>query len=165
MNNEQRPIPGFPGYFACPDGSIVGRRGAVLVGWLDDHGYRRVQARDEHGRWGARLVHRLVAVAFLGPEPDGHEVNHINGIRSDARFANLEYVTRQENVRHSLDVLGVRRPHGEASRQSKLTEAAVREMRCLYADGVNTVQLGRRFGVSQRSAWSVVHRQTWSHVA
>lgn len=44
-------------------------------------------------------VHQLVARAFLGEQPKGYHVNHINGDRLDNRVANLEYVTAGDNVR------------------------------------------------------------------
>jgi hypothetical protein len=47
-------------------------------------------------------VHRLVAEAFLGPRPAGMEINHKHQDRTDNRPENLEYVTREENLRHAL---------------------------------------------------------------
>lgn len=52
-------------------------------------------------------VHRLIAEAFIGPPPTTqHEVNHKNGVRCDNRVENLEWVTRRENARHAIEVLG-----------------------------------------------------------
>lgn len=51
-------------------------------------------------------MHRAVAEAFI-ERPDGAgEVNHINGVKTDNRVENLQWVTRSENVMHGYYQLG-----------------------------------------------------------
>ena len=51
------------------------------------------------------LVHKLVATAFVEGWREGLEVNHKNGVKTDNRDENLEWVTRSENNQHAHDVL------------------------------------------------------------
>ena len=55
----------------------------------------------DNGRQCSRLLHRLVAEAFILMENDyQNQVNHINGDKSDNTINNLEWVTRRENTCH-----------------------------------------------------------------
>ena len=68
--------------------------------------YLFVQLQD-NPRKECRLVHRLVAQAFI-PNPNGKkEVNHISGDKTDNQVTNLEWVTRSENLVHRNRVLKI----------------------------------------------------------
>jgi hypothetical protein len=47
-----------------------------------------------------KLVHRLVLESFIGKSD--LQCNHKNGIKTDNRLVNLEWITALENVRHSI---------------------------------------------------------------
>lgn len=68
-------------------------------------GYKMVMLCIKNKRVG-RLIHRLVADAFIGLSDD-KEVNHINGIKDDNRVENLELCTHSENMQHAYHVLGI----------------------------------------------------------
>ena len=67
--------------------------------------YHRVMLNGASGQKYAYL-HRVVAQAFLPAIEGKDEVNHKDGNRCNNCASNLEWVTRIENVRHAIDVLG-----------------------------------------------------------
>lgn len=106
-----------------------------------------------HGAHGSP-VHHLVALAFLGPCPEGCEVRHLDGDPLNNRAENLAYGSRAQNI---LDVFRI----GRAWR--KLTAAQALEIRERLARGERGVDLAREFGVtpSSISAIKTGRRFSW----
>jgi len=67
-------------------------------------GYCLVILRRDKKRY-TYSVHRLVADHFTTNPENKPQINHKNGIKTDNRIGNLEWVTRSENVIHSYLVL------------------------------------------------------------
>lgn len=107
------------------------------------------------------MVHQVVAAAFLGPCPPGYEINHKDGDKTNNRVTNLEYVTRQANIQHSIrNGLALR---GESSPNARLTEDDVRAIRA--AQGKQTAkELAKRYGVSHEYIPLIWRRKRWKHV-
>jgi hypothetical protein len=50
-------------------------------------------------------VHRLVYQEFVGPIPEGMEIDHISNVKTDNRLENLQMLTKKDNIRkwHYVD--------------------------------------------------------------
>lgn len=74
--------------------------------WLktppNEGGYPHAALYYKRNRHRIVLVHRVVAMAYLGPPPfDGAVINHKNGVITDNRVENLEWCSQKENVHHA----------------------------------------------------------------
>lgn len=58
----------------------------------------------KQGHVRKRMVHILVALAFIPNPQNKPQVNHKNGNTQDNRVANLEWVTNAENTQHAYDM-------------------------------------------------------------
>ena len=47
-------------------------------------------------------VHRMVAECYLGPCPEGYEVDHIDGDKKNNKLSNLQYLTKEENIKKNV---------------------------------------------------------------
>jgi hypothetical protein len=105
------------------------------------------------------MVHRIVAEQFLGPCPEGREVNHKDGNKQNNCAWNLEYVTGNENHRHAskagLKTCGENHPH------SKLSADAVGQIRKLSAQGFRATVLAKMYGVSVRNIYGIKSGEFW----
>jgi len=92
-------IPSAPKYAAREDGMIVNTEtGLVLKPQNDGRaGYFKLRIMHADGKLRSRYIHHLVAEAFLGFRPDGADIDHIDGNRTNNRPDNLRYCSRKEN--------------------------------------------------------------------
>lgn len=67
---------------------------------IDEHGYCTVSLY-KNNKERILFVHRIVLAAFVGPCPEGMQVNHIDCNPCNNCLTNLEYVTPSENIQHS----------------------------------------------------------------
>lgn len=110
------------------------------------------------------LVHVLVARAFIGPCPPGHEHNHKDGNKTNNRPSNLEFVTRSQNQRHKFEVLGQTVNQGMAHGLAKLTDTEVIAIRERYARGEMQRVIAQDFNVTLGAIGLIVRGKRWKHL-
>jgi hypothetical protein len=166
MEEKWKKIKGFPNHKISDMGNVWTPYGGGKLKKLqpDRKGYLRTQLMYRRKNRTARVSH-LVLEAFVGPRPKGKECNHINGIKTDNRLGNLEWVTPSENARHAVET-GLRPgPKGELNQAAKLTNEQVLELRNLYCTTViPTRNLATMFGIRMGHLNKIVNHKCWAHV-
>jgi hypothetical protein len=168
---EWRPVVGFEDFYAVSSAGRVkrtapGRRtrpGFVLrVRLMYKRGYPTVKLCTGNGTYHVALVHRLVATAFIGPPPEGGEVNHKDGVQSNNDWRNLEWTTRLGNAQHAAKT-GLYKK-GADVKGSKLTVDEVRAILALRTCGWTYEMLAKGFGVSGGTIGCILSRKWWKDV-
>ena len=109
----------------------------------------------------ARMIHRLVAEAFL-PKIEGKEyINHKDG----NNINNLEWCTCSENQEH-VNKMGLRHniPYGDKSVMAKLTWDDIHFMREHYKpydEQYNTTMLAKMFNINKSTAHAIIANKRW----
>lgn len=172
MANEQalteawRLVPGWPEYSVSDHGRIrrndTGRIRTPIL--MKSTGYHMVTLTG-CGRRKMLAIHRLVALAFLGPPPSPKmQVNHKDSDRANPRLDNLEWVTVSQNILHGYRS-GKCNATGEANGHSKLTDQKVIQIRELISPTREIAdEIAAAFGVSKATIYDVAAHRTWKHV-
>jgi len=175
-----RNVPGYRNYYQVSDlgrvrslergvyqpraGSFLCLRGRTLNTTREFKGYLHVRLSMD-GKARTWLVHTLVTLAFIGPRPEGLEIDHLNSDPSDNRLVNLEYVSSRENTRRSIErgrwpAARPPRVSGEAHGGSRLTAHQVEDIRSLRGS-VSGRRVAESYGVNHQTIYNIWNGQTW----
>lgn len=114
------------------------------------------------GKQQSKMVHRLLAEAFI-PNPENlSDVNHKDGVKLNNDLSNLEWIDRKGNMNHAFQMGLSLISQGENHYLSKLTEDQVKYIRSNRPES-NAV-LARRYGVSEVLIGRIMKRLTWKHI-
>ena len=166
---EWRKIPGFSENYEV---SNLGRVKTVEHTLIRSNGRRqRIQERIlslSQDEWGylmcrvdgkTRRVHRLVALAFIGEKPEGHEIRHIDGNPKNNNVSNLRYGTHSENV---LDGYSYR---GSVKRCQKLSISEAAMIKQLIKCGMANRRISELFSVSEQTICDIKKGRIYKGVA
>jgi hypothetical protein len=107
-----------------------------------------------------KLIHRLVAEAFIPNPRNLEQVNHINGNKEDNTVENLEWCTSEYNNQHALNSGLLNRY--EDRPEAKLTKELVLKIPDLIKKGATTDDLKDLFKVSRRCIDNIFEGKNWT---
>lgn len=159
MTEIWKEIEGFPAYKVSNLGNVWSNsREKVMSCGVKSSGYRSV-ALYRNGKPIDKLVHRLVAQAFVPGRVGATVVNHIDGDKLNNAAQNLEWVTAQENTLHA--VKSGLHPQGEGHGNAKLSFSDIAEIRRLGALGELQRIIAKRFGVCKATISEILRGHIW----
>jgi len=106
-------------------------------------------------------VHQAAYREFIGPIPEGLEVQHSCNVRACWEPSHLLVGTHQQNCEYRATQGDQSR--GERAGGAKLTEVQVRKI--LQSHGVSQTELARRYGVSQGHISIIRSGKAWKHIS
>lgn len=134
----------------------------IISPWISKSKYYSIRMKT-NGKNTSFLFHRIIALAFI-PNPENKpQVNHINGIKTDNRIENLEWVTGSENIQHAFNTGLNQGRKGENHASSKLTELQVLEIRKLK-NTMTQQKIGELFGVKYQIIGNILRNENWKHI-
>lgn len=154
MQEIWKPVVGFETTYEISDQGRIKRTSTqrILAPRNCTNGYKMVNLKDGKN-YKQRMIHSLVAEAFIGPRPEGMVVSHKNHVKHNNPLNNLEYVTYAENSR-----LSARRGENHASH--KLTEKDIRLAKAMKEYGLTLWFIAHEFQCSISHLSSIISGKT-----
>lgn len=110
----------------------------------------------KYGKYKQFKIHRLVAQAFIPNIENKPGVNHKNGIKTDNRVENLEWVTDYENKKHAkkngLNFTGKRK----VFKPRVLNKEIVKNIREDFENGMNQTNISKKYSISRSHIGRVI---------
>lgn len=170
-------IPSFPDYEASNLGRVRrdwrtlqdprrvsnAKRDYLMTPIPDKDGYLKVGVfSPKLGRYRPIGVHQLVADAFIGPCPEGKEVNHKDFDKQNNVPNNLEYLTPIENLEHKF--VNGRCARGEKNGSSKLSEATAIRVLEMAHNGTPHIEIARLLDLPPTTVHCITSGITWAYL-
>ncbi|MFD3532050.1 HNH endonuclease [Streptomyces sp. NPDC058664] len=141
-------------------GHVIGERGEP-IGYVMSTGYLHIAIADGK-RVRRAYAHRVIWEHANGPIPEGMQVNHINGVKSDNRITNLELVTPAGNSQHAV-ATGLSKPMcGTRNGNAKLTTDQVVRLRQRHQAGEQQKALAAVYGISRSQVNRIISGKRWA---
>ena len=170
-NEVWKSAKGFSRYLCSNFGRIKstkyrGHKKDGLINQAISGGYYKSVYFDDNGKYNSINSHRLICLAFY-PNEDYKilEVNHKDGNKLNNNIDNLEWCTRQENIKHCIENNLQYVLKGEEIGNSILKEHQVLEIRTKHIPRKYTIQMiADEYGVKHGTIKNLLLGNTWKHI-
>lgn len=135
------------------------KTGLILKPKYNQKGYQYVNLSIDRYKSVKWYIHRLVGLHFIDNPQKKPQINHIDGNPSNNNVENLEWVTNEENQRHT--VLNNLHFQGELHRSSKFTNDSIKLLPKLINVGFSLKEINQITGVAVQNIQKIINGKTW----
>ena len=136
----------------------------ILKSRINSGGYVYVNLCTGDGKYKSKMVHILVARAFIKNPKELPQVNHKDGHKINNFYNNLEWVTPKENALHASKMGLLKGRKGQKCNLAKLKEDDVVEIRKLRQNNMSYNKIAQKFPVSRSNIIQICQRMIWKHI-
>lgn len=134
----------------------------IMKNNLNHIGYNLIRF-SRNGIQKGTSVHRLVAIHFLFNLDNKREVNHKNGIKTDNRVENLEWVSSSENTRHAVKMGLHNGRKGESHHNSKISEKDATFIK-YDSNHLTSNELADKYNIHKTQVNDIRAGRKWKHI-
>jgi hypothetical protein len=146
---DRKEIPNCDGRYTINEAGEVRNSTRILKTYLHGRGYYALRLK-MNDKSGIHFIHRLLASVFV-PNPLAKSfVNHKNGIKTDNRIENLEWVTSSENNKHAYET-GLKIPYSKVSKDDR---NVIRNLSCC---GLTQQEIADRYNLQQSTVSQIIN--------
>ena len=142
-------------YLISKEGFVKNEKtGRILKTQNNGNGYQKITLTIK-GIQVQKYIHRLVAEYFIPKVKGKKQVNHKNGIKTDNRVENLEWVNNSENQIHAH--LNNLKPNGNKLWNGKFSEKDIKLIFELDKKGVKRFLIAKRMNCSKSTISDILN--------
>lgn len=149
-----------PNYEVSPVGKVRNKRTKNHLATAQVSGYLRV-SMSYQGKSYHRLVHRLVAEAFLENPNNYPFVCHVDDDKSNNKVTNLYWGTQKQNCADRDGYTGL---NPKENKSVTLTKEDVKKIRALLKTDKTQVEIASMFKVSPKTISSINTNKRWNRL-
>jgi hypothetical protein len=146
----------------CKDGSKKSYESKILSLATNRNGYKICSIIID-GKRKTCSVHRLVATSFKGFQKS-LEVNHIDGNKLNNCVDNLEWVTRQQNIDHSMKSNLHWALKGQDHKMRKIDDMTALAIKTMISAGFKQSKIFNGLKISKHIVYDIKRNKTWKHI-
>lgn len=153
-----KPYPKDNRYKIYSDGNILGPGGKFLTPLVTKKGYHQCRINNKTITW-----HRVICETFLSPITDKPHINHKNGIKTDNRLNNLEWISNTMNMRHAF-ANGLISRVGDKNSKCKIPSTYIPIIKEAICNGFTVKDIAGYFNVRYQTIHKIKTGINWSHI-